>query len=326
MHSMCGVGTVPICSAQWFPGTFAMGGELDSEALCCFQGNLRSSWEDSSRQGYGADGCAWDVQALPLRDSCVDIMVVDMPFGVSCGTPSANRRLYPNALTEMARVLRPGSGRAILLVASPKLLRLPGLQSSAGEGKGGRGRGEEKGESEGVGNGLEGEGRRKSETAGECKGDGDERLAEVTVPSCLCKEAGADVALLEEETMGGKMQGNRSCRSKERNYGGDSLRGHGSKALTSETPVNLEAAAVKKGVLSRQRGGRRKGDCHRHSDGNKLWNLEARHTVNVGGMLTCIVVLKRTDVLIPSDLKAGVSRKKSWVGVTPQRRKHSSKS
>lgn len=39
-----------------------------------------------------------------------------------------NGRLYPTALAEMARVLRPGSGRAVLLVAQPHLLGLSCLK------------------------------------------------------------------------------------------------------------------------------------------------------------------------------------------------------
>ncbi|CAN0047518.1 unnamed protein product, partial [Discosporangium mesarthrocarpum] len=47
---------------------------------------------------------------------------LERPFGVSCGSPRANQRLYPNALREMARVLRPLTGRAVLLLRSPKML------------------------------------------------------------------------------------------------------------------------------------------------------------------------------------------------------------
>ena len=56
------------------------------------------------------DGCA-----LPLRDGTVDAVAVDMPFGVRCGKSSANRRLYPAALREIRRVLRPGGQCQLLL-------------------------------------------------------------------------------------------------------------------------------------------------------------------------------------------------------------------
>jgi SAM-dependent methyltransferase len=64
----------------------------------------------------------WDAARLPLRAGCVDVAVVDLPFGVSCGNAGLNRRLYPLALAELARVLRPG-GRLVLMTLGRKLLQ-----------------------------------------------------------------------------------------------------------------------------------------------------------------------------------------------------------
>ena len=64
----------------------------------------------------------WDAARLPLRPGCVDAAVVDLPFGVSCGNAGLNKRLYPRALAELARVLRPG-GRLVLMTLARKLLQ-----------------------------------------------------------------------------------------------------------------------------------------------------------------------------------------------------------
>jgi ubiquinone/menaquinone biosynthesis C-methylase UbiE len=62
-----------------------------------------------------SDILRWDAMQLPVRDGCVDAVVVDLPFGNLCGKASANhRRLYPCAVAECARVLRPG-GRAVFM-------------------------------------------------------------------------------------------------------------------------------------------------------------------------------------------------------------------
>ena len=72
-----------------------------------------------------------DAARLPLRSGCVDVAVVDLPFGVRCGSSSLNKRLYPYALSELARVVRPaaagadsggGGGRVVLMTSQKKLL------------------------------------------------------------------------------------------------------------------------------------------------------------------------------------------------------------
>ncbi|CAN0453872.1 unnamed protein product, partial [Hapterophycus canaliculatus] len=125
---MCGVGTIPFLGAGWFPGVCFIGGEVDDIAVKHLRRNtgvlMRSRSSPPGPEGAAGAGCAcaWDAQSLPLRDGSVDAMVVDMPFGHSCGTPRQNAKLFPLVMAEMARVLRPGSGRAVLLVAQPHLL------------------------------------------------------------------------------------------------------------------------------------------------------------------------------------------------------------
>lgn len=78
---MCGVGTIPFLGAEWLPDVFFVGGEIDETAMEHVKHNAQSSRRSASgmlRRGVGASACAWDAQALPLRDGAVDAMVVDM--------------------------------------------------------------------------------------------------------------------------------------------------------------------------------------------------------------------------------------------------------
>eukprot|EP00957_Ditylum_brightwellii_P198084 15091327-Ditylum_brightwellii.AAC.1 len=52
---------------------------------------------------------------LPLRDSSVDVIVSDLPFGQRCLSTHRLSLLVPLMMYECARVLREGSGRMVLL-------------------------------------------------------------------------------------------------------------------------------------------------------------------------------------------------------------------
>lgn len=80
LASMCGVGTIPFLGASWFPKVFLLGGEVDDDAIDHLRGNGRSVRRSTgpTRAAGAAAACAWDAQCLPLRDSSVDAMVVDM--------------------------------------------------------------------------------------------------------------------------------------------------------------------------------------------------------------------------------------------------------
>lgn len=73
------------------------------------------------RQGLSCDVILWNATRLPWRDGTVDRVVCDLPFGNRCGTFKTRERLCPRVVGEMARVLRPSTGRAVLLSQSRSL-------------------------------------------------------------------------------------------------------------------------------------------------------------------------------------------------------------
>ena len=154
LDTMAGVGTVPIeavhpnrdisGAARSSPSgrscVMGLGGEIMEplvDVMCSNACALRAS-EAKARVLRGAEaarGAArgpvefvrWDAARLPLRTASVDAAVVDLPFGVRCGSSNLNKRLYPHALSELARVVRPadesnGGGRVVLMTSQKKLL------------------------------------------------------------------------------------------------------------------------------------------------------------------------------------------------------------
>ncbi|KAF4318126.1 hypothetical protein BBO99_00007478 [Phytophthora kernoviae] len=116
LDSMCGIGTLPICAADFTnDGVYALGGELDElpSGKAGQNARVRARLVDIAR---------WDSQRLPLRNNSVDRIMIDMPFGVRCGNQRQNNKMYPRVFKELLRVLRP-DGRAVLLVMSKKLFK-----------------------------------------------------------------------------------------------------------------------------------------------------------------------------------------------------------
>jgi len=59
-----------------------------------------------------------DCRRLPFADASVDVVLCDLPYGRQYGTEVGNQKLYAEALREVARVLRPGTGRAVLITTA----------------------------------------------------------------------------------------------------------------------------------------------------------------------------------------------------------------
>ena len=72
---------------------------------------------------------AWDAAQLPIRNSSVDVIVSDLPFGKQCLSANALNQLLPLLLMECARVLVPKTGRMVLLCGVPNAI-LQALEES----------------------------------------------------------------------------------------------------------------------------------------------------------------------------------------------------
>uniref|UniRef100_A0A224Z0Z1 THUMP domain-containing protein 3 n=1 Tax=Rhipicephalus zambeziensis TaxID=60191 RepID=A0A224Z0Z1_9ACAR len=128
---MVGGGSIPLEGCVNWPQTVFVCGDNHPLAVQRSHDNLSALNEKhakSSPEGSGSqlcmDVCQWDVCALPLRTSSVDVFITDLPFGKRMGSRPDNRVLYPKLLQELARVARPRTGRAVLLTQDKKSLSL----------------------------------------------------------------------------------------------------------------------------------------------------------------------------------------------------------
>ncbi|XP_036426888.1 THUMP domain-containing protein 3 [Colossoma macropomum] len=134
---MCGTGAIPLEGVIEWPHSFFLSGDNHDMAVSRTVNNInhivkRRQDGGSTSPGLPIDTAQWDLCHLPMRTSSVDIITTDMPFGKRMGSKKKNWDLYPSCLREMARVCRPGTGRAVLLTQDKKcfqkaLLRMSGL-------------------------------------------------------------------------------------------------------------------------------------------------------------------------------------------------------
>jgi 23S rRNA G2445 N2-methylase RlmL len=101
------VGTIPLVAATAFQQAgapvFGLGGDRDPLACGCASKN----YQELKRQGGAAGLVQWDARRLPLRDGCLDVAVVDLPFGKKHKVKGGNlRHLYGQAFRECARSMR----------------------------------------------------------------------------------------------------------------------------------------------------------------------------------------------------------------------------
>ena len=101
-------------------GVIALGGDLVLTPKTL--GDIGSDYVKRSRQlrksAFIADLFSSDACQLPFRDGFVDAVVSDLPFGQSCLSAAKLDQVLPLILHEVARVLKPGTGRAVLLCGS----------------------------------------------------------------------------------------------------------------------------------------------------------------------------------------------------------------
>ncbi|XP_076235804.1 tRNA (guanine(6)-N(2))-methyltransferase THUMP3 [Calliopsis andreniformis] len=107
---MCGGGSIPIEAALVYSETYVIGGDNHPKAVTRAKSNI-----DASATGCKIDLMHWSVSQLPFKDSYIDIVVSDMPFGKRSGRMVDNRILYKEFLIELGRVLKLSTGRTVLL-------------------------------------------------------------------------------------------------------------------------------------------------------------------------------------------------------------------
>uniref|UniRef100_A0A8D3C979 THUMP domain containing 3 n=1 Tax=Scophthalmus maximus TaxID=52904 RepID=A0A8D3C979_SCOMX len=124
LDPMCGTGAIPLEGAIEFNSSFYIAGDNNDMAVNRTVNNVchiqRRRGDKGSVSGLPIDTVQWDLCNLPIRTSSVDIIITDMPFGKRMGSRKKNWDLYPSCLREMARVCRPGSGKAVLLTQDKK--------------------------------------------------------------------------------------------------------------------------------------------------------------------------------------------------------------
>jgi hypothetical protein len=107
-----GIGTIPMQISKHAVG---LGGDLVLVPTA-FAG-VASRYVQQHDANFRKSGnlMGWDASWLPLRSRSIDVVVSDLPFGHTCLSSAKLGALLPLVLGEMARVLRPDTGRAVLL-------------------------------------------------------------------------------------------------------------------------------------------------------------------------------------------------------------------
>ncbi|XP_071572278.1 tRNA (guanine(6)-N(2))-methyltransferase THUMP3 [Temnothorax nylanderi] len=106
---MCGGGSIPIEATLAYPHSYVLCGDNDSRAVDRTKSNM-----DASTVGCKIDLVQWTASKLPFKDSLVDIIVTDMPFGKRSGNKSYNKIFYKQFLLELGRTVK-SNGRIVLL-------------------------------------------------------------------------------------------------------------------------------------------------------------------------------------------------------------------
>ncbi len=111
----CGSGSLLIERLSYGAARQVMGIDSDINALRCAQDNISAAGERSIQLLHG------DMTSLPLPSACVDQVVGDLPFGQLSGSHTSNLELYPQVLSEAARVTR-AKGQLTLITHEIRLM------------------------------------------------------------------------------------------------------------------------------------------------------------------------------------------------------------
>ncbi|CAG0915885.1 unnamed protein product [Notodromas monacha] len=114
LDPLCGSGAIPIEGAMAFPGAvFFASDNFDAAPTRTVKNMDHANSTVSEDKFLGV--FQGDAKRIPLRDSSLDTVVTDLPFGKRMGSISDNRVSYRYFLLEFARVLRPNSGTLVCI-------------------------------------------------------------------------------------------------------------------------------------------------------------------------------------------------------------------
>jgi len=116
LDPMCGGGSIPIEGSLVHKHGFYLGGDNHDLAAARTRDNIKDlKAKNQLTQDSNVDCMQWSALHPCLRDNCVDVVISDLPFGKRSGSKANNVVLYPEALIALARIVRPTTGRAVLL-------------------------------------------------------------------------------------------------------------------------------------------------------------------------------------------------------------------
>lgn len=191
-------------------------------------------------------------------------------------------------MAEMARVLRPGSGRCVLLVAQPHLLGLPGIRRD---------------------NVKERKKQRKKARERECQVESLHRCSGDTEGAAALEEHGRSEKRGHGEAISAETGGSSVANFDE---AGEATESGAKKNKQTPLEVSQRSASPALGKASNahpQQGGKVGVGV---AAPEALWRIRARHPVNVGGLISHLLVLERTNEPTPLP-RSG--RRKRLVGV-----------
>ncbi|ORX80815.1 UPF0020-domain-containing protein [Basidiobolus meristosporus CBS 931.73] len=119
IDTCCGVGTIPIEGALSHPYALFLGGDVDEDAI--YTRGAANILHTIKRNRV--DLCLWSAKKLPFRNGVVDTVVSDLPWGRREGSFQSNCKLYPKMMKEIGRVLKPNTGRVILITGERNLFK-----------------------------------------------------------------------------------------------------------------------------------------------------------------------------------------------------------
>jgi hypothetical protein len=110
-----GIGTIPM---QVPHGAVGISGDLvlTDSGLAPLAINYVQAFAVDRKKN--ANLVAWDASWLPLHSNSVDVVVSDLPFGQQCMSAEKLNNFLPLLIGELSRVLRPTTGRMVLLCGS----------------------------------------------------------------------------------------------------------------------------------------------------------------------------------------------------------------